>query len=377
MPPFYSDLSVDQLTAMIARHPDDGELRLTACQFYVRRGDFESALAQSQTALEILPGSPRAEALQAMCMLSTNKIFDGNELLQSVFRRYPCEEFQAWVTKDLASLFNYEGRARNQWPPQTPSHEATGKEYFAFNKIATLFSAEPDQCIAGIEEYLLQNPEDFNALMFLGKGFRFRGRKQEAEPLFRKVLLKYPDAAAAMFELASVVSNPWEAIELLRSGLEICNFDQRAKCQLATFFIQVGKYEHAFEAIGNVPADSSFYGDSLLLQARSLELLKRYDDALARIELAVRLKPECANYRGKYGQMLSDLARFDESLEQLKLAAELDPTQYLHWANIGLSMQYLSRTEEAISAFKNALAINPNCVHIAGCLKELLANRTN
>ena len=376
----YFELTVDELVDKISGSPDDIQLRLALCERHAQENDFELALAQARHAVCLSPDSPHALAWQAMCMMSTTEIVDGNELLSTLVRKYPCSEFHAWMTKELAPKFSTgsSNPLRVVWESHEQQHNYSNEyaKAAAFAKIIPLFEVDTDRCIAKLENHLTNFPDDTNALLFLAKTYRFTEKLSQAEPRYREVLAKDPEATVAMFDLATIVASkdPWEAIELMKTGLEICSFDNRAKCKLAEYENRVGRYQQAIDEIGVVPADSPYYADWLITIAHSHESLQNHDQALELLTKATLVAPKRGDIRGKYGQVLCDVGRFDEGLEELEIAASLDPHQYMHWANIGLMLQHVGRNQKAIAAFQNAAKINPNCSHVSNCLTKLLAD---
>ena len=356
------------------------QLRLALCELHAQEKDFELALAQARHAVCISPDNPHALAWQAMCMMSTTEIVDGNKLLSTLVRKYPCSEFHDWMTKELAPKFS--NGSSNPLRVVWESHEKQfnySSEYAKvaeFAKIVPLLQVDTDRCIAKLNNHLTNYPDDTNALLFLAKAYRSTERMSQAESRYREVLERDPEATVAMFDLATIVAprDPWEAIELMRSGLEICSFDNRAKCKLAEYENRVGRYKQAIDEIGVVAADSPYYADWLITIAHSHESLQNHDQAIKLLTKATLVAPQRGDIRGKYGQVLCDVGRFDEGLEELEIAAILDPHQYMHWANIGLMLQHVGRNQEAIEAFQHAAKINPNCSHVSSCLATLLAD---
>jgi tetratricopeptide (TPR) repeat protein len=88
--------------------------------------------------------------------------------------------------------------------------------------------------------------------------------------------------------------------------------------------------------------------------------LKRYEEALAACEQAIRLDPNDARaYTGK-GLALRNLKRHEEALVAYDQAIRLDPTNTDAYTGKGLALGNLKRHEEALAAFDQALRLDPN-----------------
>jgi tetratricopeptide (TPR) repeat protein len=375
----YADLPFAELTALIAAQPDEVELRLALVEQYARRKEFDEAVTQVCLAEELDPENPVVAAWKAMCLTSAGQVIEGSEAIKKVLWKYPCAEFHNWLITEVKPLF-----VRDSFDPMAAdlekqiNDEGTGippeavQCCVAFGRISSLFQTDPDRCITELENHIVNWPDDVNAVLFLAKACRYVKKFERATELYRIVIEKAPDATIAMFDLATIVSDPWEAIELMRRGLEICDFDNRAKCKLAERLNQVGKTEQAKNAVARIPGDSPFYVDALVAQARSLELEGKFVEACELLEKAATMAPQRGDIRGKYGQVLCDLARFEEAMKELEIATSLDPGQYIHWANIGFQHEFLGKHEKAIVAFQSSLQLEPACGQVATSLAKLL-----
>jgi len=92
----------------------------------------------------------------------------------------------------------------------------------------------------------------------------------------------------------------------------------------------------------------------------TLRGLKRYQEALAAYEQAIRLDPNLAlAYNGK-GDALYNLKRSQEALAAFEQAIRLDPNLALAYNNKGNALYDLVRSQEALAAFEQAIHLDPN-----------------
>jgi tetratricopeptide (TPR) repeat protein len=82
--------------------------------------------------------------------------------------------------------------------------------------------------------------------------------------------------------------------------------------------------------------------------------LKRYDEALAAYEQAIRLDPNYALAYYNKGNALYDLKRYDEALAAYEQAIRLDPNFALAYYNKGLALDMLGQTKEAKQSYEKS-----------------------
>jgi tetratricopeptide (TPR) repeat protein len=95
-------------------------------------------------------------------------------------------------------------------------------------------------------------------------------------------------------------------------------------------------------------------------RARSLAAERRFDEALALYEEAVRLKPDDLAALNGRGLMLERLERFEEALACYERVAAIDPAIPAAHCNRGNVLSRLRRFEEALASYDRALAIRPD-----------------
>src|SRR6266567_216122 len=92
----------------------------------------------------------------------------------------------------------------------------------------------------------------------------------------------------------------------------------------------------------------------------TLRGLKRYQEALAAYEQAIRLDPNLAlAYNGK-GDALYNLKRSQEALAAFEQAIHLDPNFAAAYNNKGNALYDLVRSQEALAAYEQAIHLSPN-----------------
>jgi len=95
-------------------------------------------------------------------------------------------------------------------------------------------------------------------------------------------------------------------------------------------------------------------------EGTSFHNLKRYDEALAAFEQALRFDPNYIEAHQKKGTTLNNLKRYDEALEAFEQAISLDPKGVPPYLAKGHALNALKRYDEAFTTFEQAIHLNPN-----------------
>ena len=79
-----------------------------------------------------------------------------------------------------------------------------------------------------------------------------------------------------------------------------------------------------------------------------------YDEAVEKLEAAVKLHPDRAELWCSLGVALVQLKRFEAALEKFQKAGELQPEYASAWHGMGFALTALGRKDEAAEVFKKA-----------------------
>lgn len=106
-----------------------------------------------------------------------------------------------------------------------------------------------------------------------------------------------------------------------------------------------------------VNAINSANSTELYKQANTLYELQRYQDALARYEKAVNIRPEYAQAWNGQAKTLYELKEYKEALAAYDKAIQLEPDYLPAWSGRGFTLNKLQRYQEAIASFDKALQL--------------------
>jgi protein O-GlcNAc transferase len=157
------------------------------------------------------------------------------------------------------------------------------------------------------------------------------GKHGEAAEIFRGLVQKQPDNAAAWHYLAVIEHQKGS----LASALECIE-----------------------RAINAQPHQPKYY----LLKGNVLQDQGRLDEAEASFLAALKIDPNCAQAYNNLGIVLRDQKKTDEAFEAFRHAIERDPKYFRAYNNLGSELQSIGRLEEAAEYYRNAINLKPDYV---------------
>ncbi len=382
---YFSRLPLHELSEMVAKYPDEIDLRLALVEHHVRNDQLEDALLQVSMAEDLVSQSPEVTAWKAMCLLFSGEVEQGHETLQQVVRNNPCCEFQKMVVTEVVPLFTgeYTDPTEVDWILDfTELEEESASSEFvqrinSFMQAVQYLQDAPEEGRQRLIEHTQQWPDDINAWLYLAIAGYSQGQIDEAVAAYRKVIELDPECATAWFDLAAIVEDPHEAIRLTERGLKVCPFAKHARYNLAMFMMQIGDFEQARAELSRIPSDHPIYTEALIASSLAYEDQNNFVKAAEMLEKVVILEPDRADVRGKYGQVLCDCGQLDQAVEQLNASIELDPEQYCVWANKGLAHLQLGQHDLALKSLEHSLELNPSSEDAAVNLAVLMAEIGN
>jgi len=155
------------------------------------------------------------------------------------------------------------------------------------------------------------------------------GRLDQAEALYRRVLLEHPSQPEALHLLGIILSQRGQheaALELLRKAVAIHPRSADFQSNLGIVLANLGRTQEALEAF----------------------------------EQALRLRPGHAQAQSNLGGALRAAGRMDEAIEAFGKAAASQPGNAAAWHQLGDLLRVRGRLPEAVQAFEKELAVAPN-----------------
>ena len=98
----------------------------------------------------------------------------------------------------------------------------------------------------------------------------------------------------------------------------------------------------------------------------------RYEEAIGKYRMALRIDPEYADAHYNLGFALSKTGKLDEGLYHFKQAVSIEPKRVKYLNNLGVALSIAGNYDEAIAHFQKALKINQSDADVHNNLGALL-----
>jgi len=245
------------------------------------------------------------------------------------------------------------------------------------------------------EQILVIEPNDFNALHFLGllyaqtnqfiKAVNFLTQALQIKPNNVDCCTNYGNVLQELKHFDEAIEYYDKALQVKKDALTFYNRGSALK-ELKRFDESLASYEQAI----NINPDADIYNNlGYVLQKLNrleealvsyvqaigikpdhveayfnsgsvLQELKRFDESLASYEQAISIKPDYEAAYNNLGNVLKELKRFDESLASYEQAISIKPNYAEAYFNRGVVLQELSRFDESLASYEHAINIKPN-----------------
>ena len=193
------------------------------------------------------------------------------------------------------------------------------------------------------EALLHLDPNDINALQYLGWMNLRSGRPAEAEVRFRRAVEVQPKGADGLRGLAESLEaqKKPEAVAAYREYLEVKPDDATAHTRFIHLLMDQGQNDAALAELDRADAGKPNV-ESLKLRADIQVAQKKWADAIATLHQAVALAPNDAQLRGGLGRTFLQVRDFPNAEKELKTAIQLDAKNIDYWKDLSTTY-YLSK----------------------------------
>ena len=190
-----------------------------------------------------------------------------------------------------------------------------------------------------------------------------QGLLDEAEALYREILLSEPRHFDALQLLASVAAqkkNSLEAVKLFDQALAINPGNPFLLNNRGNALKELKRYEEALASYEKAIAGKSDYADAFYNHGVALNELQRYEEAVASYDRVMTLRPGYTAAYYNRGNALKELHRYEDALVSYESALAIKPDYAEAYYNRGVALHELKRYEDALVSYESALAINPD-----------------
>ncbi len=189
------------------------------------------------------------------------------------------------------------------------------------------------------------------------------GRLLEAERLYREILERQPENAAA-WHLRGVVSfqldKAAEAATYIARAVELKPDFAEAHSDLGVAYQALGKLNEALASYQRALQLMPSHADAQFNLGTVLKQLGMLDQAAVAYGRAVELKPNDAQAWNNFGIVFRELGQLTAAEECYRRALAIRPDFSEACNNLGVIYREQSKLDEAVSCYERAVAINPN-----------------
>lgn len=188
------------------------------------------------------------------------------------------------------------------------------------------------------------------------------GRLDEAESLYRQILVVDPTHPGALYFLGGIAyqnGDVDEAFALIRQVLDDEPNDPEAQHLFALIAQRRGDLPLALEAAANAVAQNPGFAHAWITRGNLLRLSLRPEDALASYDRAIALQAGLAEAHCNRGLALIALGRTEQALAAFDAAVALDANSVEAHLYRGNTLVDLRRFAEAARSYARVLELNP------------------
>ena len=288
------ELSVQEKA--VKANPQDAEARARLGMAYRDVGRFAEAARALEKSLELNPALPRVPVLLAFVYISSGRYADAAPLLRRAFDADPDVGMRMIVGQRLVEcLFTTGGEEEalevvaklRRLKPDDPD-----VLYLASKAYANLWNAT-------VQRLLEQSADSYRAHQILAEVLETQEKFSEAASEYRAVVRLHPRMPAVHYKLAKMLlrADPTPegeraAMTEFRTELEINPFDVPTHVEIGELELKAGRVEDAHKIFSRAVELQPEHAIAQLGLARALIAVRRYQDALERLDLAHRLSPQ-------------------------------------------------------------------------------------
>ena len=197
------------------------------------------------------------------------------------------------------------------------------------------------------------------------------GNLGEAEKYYRALLQQDPENPDALHYLGVIglqVGRFEEATDLIRKAVEARPDYAEALSNLGNGLNALGRFEEAADAwqraIDAAPASAQVLANL----GSAYYQQKKFREAANVYERALELQPELAEVRRSYADSLVEIGRGGDALREINRALADGPQSLAMQVSLGVILQAVGRTEDAAQCFEEILSKQPDLPNIRGNL---------
>lgn len=247
-----------------------------------------------------------------------------------------------------------------------------------------------DKAIPLLRRILMHTPENAEVFNILGTAFQKTGRMGEAIAAFRQATVLYPHYRAALVNLGNVLAKCGDqagAIAQYRTILEIDGLENRVSQyremladneydivtlnDLGKTLLALDRHEEAANQFRTGLTYAPDHLETAINLGNVLTELGRDDEAIDCYRAILKHHPDSYMVNMKLGKIFHKNRRHPEALDRFRRACALQPGEASASAGLALILQEMGEIDEAVKCFRRAIALAPDRTRYYQCLTRL------
>ena len=369
--PFYFDMPFDELQQSVQQNPLQLDLWLALIKRVAKDECCESALEEIFVAEDLFPENTELQILKSLCLMTLGETREGHDLFQQSLRRSPGDDMISRVVDEY--LPHFESVTQDLLLNPYAIRESFGNDQLEHKFLEQLDSTidlirafqdndcNPENLIEPLEQHIQKFPNDINAKLDLARLCYNTGFHEKARHYYGIVIELDPLCASAYFELATIDTDPINAIRLSELGLDLCPDFECGRYNYGNLLLRVRMFAEARNELLRIPADSPYYVAGLEAIANSHSEQGSFENAIDAQEKVVTLAPNDTEAWNSLGHFFAQLGDYETALTQFDRVISLDSEHLDGLHNRALMLGRLERHEDAVHVLRYALTIEPEC----------------
>jgi predicted TPR repeat methyltransferase len=189
-----------------------------------------------------------------------------------------------------------------------------------------------------------------------------RGFLDEAQTVYERILAIEPDQPDALHFLGVVkhqLGRGDDAVELIRRSIELAPDMADRHNNLGNVLVERERLEEAVEAYRRAIELDPRHANAHSNLGAALKALRRFDEAAAAYQKAIEINPEHADAHNNMGNLLSNQGRTREALAYFCKAVTLSPRHPESNKMLGIAYYTLGQIDKAAEVFREWLDKEP------------------
>ena len=351
------------LEAVVGRDASNAEAYFWLAKLYLKAGQQAKGVATMERSARLAPENMRLQEELGAAYERSQQLSEAQQVYEQALGKATDEKIVARLTKRLGLL-----RARRA--------DASGDKQGALRELQALD-----------EKY----PNDPQLMQALALSYENLGQTDQADRLFDSLIAQRPNSVPLRMRRAAELARRKrfpEAEAQYKKVIDIDSTNRTARLNLGRLYIDMGRYEEAFSALGSLRAisrdtpEEKAVDEALALVERDVldKGKKNLDEGnldKAQEQFGILLAHDPNNAQGHYwmAKIFKKRQRFQDEITSIERSVELAPDNYRLKMELGRAYFDAALLDKAEVVFNEVLRHDPYTFEASLYLAKIYANR--